>query len=526
MKKLWMMALAACAVAGCAKEPEGAPVSGSHLAVRIDPTIVRATEVDFEEGDAVGLTIVLDGGTNHVTNDEMVMTDGVFVSKNGLSWYEDLGAESTLRAYYPYAASEPTSFAVEADQTAEGYNLSDLMMASKTAVRPSVQAVDMTFRHKMTKIVVEITNEQGLTVEGVKILNAVGTADVDVAAQTVTAASEAAEVTVAAHQLAENRYAAILVPQTAQLSVELTVNDGKEQKLLKHSLKEATLASGAQYTMSVTVLPWNLDANLSGDIENWGDGGELEVEGSEEGDVKPDFEEFDTYFVYDGEHYNIVTLKDGNTWMAETLRYVPKGKKPSGDPTDKSGVWYPAANAAPAAGDASLISTRGLLYNAATAFGVKEITDENASTLEGTQGICPDGWHIPTVTEMVNLVGKCSNSSLDNLSAPYYEATQTGGSIDALDTDGFNWVCAGIVNIASPTGSPMYSATPTPAGVDPVIYGAMSYVWGSTFYQKNSSTGNMQFYSFMSTWNANFKRVTVAYGNFLSGYSVRCVKDK
>lgn len=229
--------------------------------------------------------------------------------------------------------------------------------------------------------------------------------------------------------------------------------------------------------------------------------------------------------VYGGVTYKTVTMKDGNVWMAENLRYVPEGRTVSSDPADKSGIWYSAANESKTA-DAALTESTGLLYDAATVFGVTEITEENAALLEGAQGICPDGWHIPTVSEMTGLVGKCSNSALDNLEAPYYDTEAGGAPIDALNEEGFNWTYAGIVNVTNNTATGAYTVTNSPAGVDPVVYGAMSYVWSSSFYQKNAAGNNLQFYGFMSTWTAAFKRVSVAYANYLSGYSVRCVKNK
>ena len=228
---------------------------------------------------------------------------------------------------------------------------------------------------------------------------------------------------------------------------------------------------------------------------------------------------------YGGESYAVTKMADGNIWFAENLRFVPAGKTPSSNPADKSGVWYPAANAEKKA-DPALVATHGLLYDAATAFGVAEVTEENAASLEGCQGICPDGWHIPTEREQTGLVGANSNSALKDESAPYYDTVQGGAPIDALDEAGFNWTFVGVVNATSPTATGAYTITNSPAGVDPVVYGAMSYVWGSTFYQKNASNGNMQFYGFMSTWTAQYKRVTVAYANYLSGYSLRCVKNK
>ena len=289
------------------------------------------------------------------------------------------------------------------------------------------------------------------------------------------------------------------------------------------TLAEAALKSGGQYSMTVTILPWGIDADLSGDIEDWTDEGKLE---GEEGTPEPEFEEFDGYFMYDGERYTTVKMKDNNTWMAENLRYVPAGKKVSSNPAEDTGVWYPVANAAPAAGDASLVGVKGLLYDAATVFGVKEVTDDNAASFEGTQGICPKGWHIPTLDEMINLVGQCSASAaLNNPDAPYFPTDNSSKNIDALNADGFNWTFAGARNKATNVANGVYLATSITEG-DVTVYGTMSYVWGSTFYQKNPAGNNMQFYGFMSTYNASNKKVTVAYANYMSGYSVRCVKDK
>lgn len=513
MKKIIFVA-AALAIAGCSKH-EGPAVEGSHSPVTIDPTITRATEVDFEDGDAIGLTIKNTDGT-YAENAKLVYGSGVFSSQEGLLWYDDLGLESTLTAYYPYAESIPATFEVQADQSGDGYGASDFMMASKQNVTPSASAVGMTFKHKMTKIVIRLTNEYDLTVESIVISNSVGKAAVDCEAQTVGAAEGAATISVTAHEVkAGKEYAAIIVPQTAALRVDVTSNGETHTQ----RLASATLQSGGQYSMNITLLPTNIDVDLSGDIEDWEDKGSLD--GSDE----VAFEEFDDYFIYDGERYNIVTMKDGNKWMAENLRYIPAGKTVSGNAVEDSGIWYPVANSTPAAGDASLVGVKGLLYDAATAFGVKEITEDNAASFEGTQGICPKGWHIPTNAELTGLVGKNANSAFDNPDAPYYDSAAAGAKIDDLDADGFNWTFAGVRNKATNVANGAYLATTYPT-TDPTVFGAMSYVWGSTFYQVNPAKTNIQYFGFMSTYNAANKKITVAYANYMSGYSVRCVKDK
>lgn len=516
MKKILIL-LAACAIAGCSKDADQ-PVGGASAPVRIDPTITRATEVDFETADAIGLTISTAEGA-YAENARMIYSDGNFVSADGLLWYDDLGMTSTLKAYYPYAETVPVQFSVAEDQTAEGYSASDLMMASKEGVLPSVNAVGMTFKHKMTKLVIDVTNEYGMTVTGVAISNSVGTADVDVEAQTVAVREGADFVTVQAKEVTAGvKYNAILVPQTVALRVDVTCENDGQIEVHTQRLTASTLQSGAQYTMSVTVLPSEVKVSLSGDIEDWDNGGELG-----ETDEVP-FEEYDDYFVYDGESYKIVTLADGNTWMAENLRYVPAGKVVSGDPTVDAGIWYPATNA-DATPDPSLVAEKGYLYDSATAFGVAEVTEENAMSFEGCQGICPKGWHLPTNAEMTGLVGQNSNSALIDTSAPYYDSSISGASIPVLNEDGFNWTFVGARNKTTLTGNGTYLVTNYNG-----VYGAMSYVLGSTCYQVKKNTSgevtNIQYYAFMSTYTEKYNRITVVYGNVMSGCSVRCVKDK
>ncbi len=230
-----------------------------------------------------------------------------------------------------------------------------------------------------------------------------------------------------------------------------------------------------------------------------------------------------TKLVYGGVTYNVVTLADGNTWMAENLRYVPEGKTVSSDYTADAGIWYPAG--ADKVADPSLAETKGLLYDCATAFGVDAVTEETAYSFEGKQGICPDGWHIPTNAELTGLVGHNANGAMVDTAAPYYDAEAKGALIDVLDEAGFNWTFVGVRNKTTLTGKGSYLCTVYEDAV-----GAMSYVLGSTCYQVKKNADNVvtnyQYYSLMSTYNKSNKKLSVAYGNVMSGMSVRCVKNK
>lgn len=239
---------------------------------------------------------------------------------------------------------------------------------------------------------------------------------------------------------------------------------------------------------------------------------------------------------YGGVGYHTVEMKDGRIWLVEPLQYVPAGKTPSSDPADRNGIWYPFTTAGAADTDASSIASRGYLYDYATAFGA-EITADNYTTFEGTQGICPDGYHIPSRAELVALCGY-SNKAADESAvlvdkeAAYYNSDYNRAKVTDLDADGFAWPFAGMINLTTPTGTGKFAATLTSSAncsVDSYLGKlAMTYLIGSTGYAVNSTSGNVQFFGMMSTFTKTYPegRATVSYTNYLSGYSVRCIKNK
>ena len=154
-----------------------------------------------------------------------------------------------------------------------------------------------------------------------------------------------------------------------------------------------------------------------------------------------------------GVTYKTVKLKDGRTWMAEPLRYVPKGKTASENPNDGSGFWYPyssdGTNCTPLKDKAS-IKALGYLYDYETAFGAA-ISEDNFKSFEGKQGICPDGWHIPTRAELIALCGSSVKGADDAAAikdekAAYYDKDYNGAKIADLNADNFNWSFSGTVS--------------------------------------------------------------------------------
>ncbi len=284
--------------------------------------------------------------------------------------------------------------------------------------------------------------------------------------------------------------------------------------------------SATEQTVTIAVSE-NNDVTRSGEVTfNVGNDASATVKVSQEG----------TVIEYAGEKYKTVKMKDGRVWMAENLRYVPTGKTPSSDPADGNGIWNPVGDDGKPTSDAAVIADKGYLYDYPTVLNA-EVTKDNFKSFEGTQGICPDGWHIPTRAELVALCGYSNkgvgeDGPLVDKNAAYYDEVYNGAKITTLDADGFDWAFSGIVNRTSPTASGKYTTLMTSASTCSVeaYVGkpAMSYLIGSTAYTVNENTGNIQFFGIMSTFTKNYPegRLTVGFTNNLGGQSLRCVKNQ
>ena len=193
MRKLLTVAAAVMLLAACSKEQS---TDLGQMLVSIDPTIAnpavtpplapqsRATDTDFEQGDAVGLTITLTAKNNEkfVENKQMTFNAATQTfTASEFRWYEDYNTPSTLFAYYPYTegTAAPAEFTMQADQSGEGYTESDLIVAIKGGVYPSKNSTPMTFKHKSTRIIISVTNGTAFEVTAISIKGAVCTGSLD-----------------------------------------------------------------------------------------------------------------------------------------------------------------------------------------------------------------------------------------------------------------------------------------------------------------------------------------------------------
>ncbi|MBP5398205.1 MAG: hypothetical protein J6Y32_06245 [Bacteroidales bacterium] len=235
--------------------------------------------------------------------------------------------------------------------------------------------------------------------------------------------------------------------------------------------------------------------------------------------------------------YNTVKLKDNHFWMAENLRYLPVGITPSADLNNvTAGVFYPLGVADDGTTRQFLtsqeaIASQGYVYQVEVALGCKigGLTSvEQAQALEGTQGVCPLGWHLPTLSEIKGLVGKVAQETTET-TAPYFNGSD--GSVKLLNEDGFNMSACGQITIQD--------VTSTSGLISYVIYEgrvASGFFCGSTYktvsylVDGDASSGikALTFQGLMTMTNKATEAAYTCNGSGLKhrmGAPVRCIKD-
>ena len=228
-----------------------------------------------------------------------------------------------------------------------------------------------------------------------------------------------------------------------------------------------------------------------------------------------------------GVDYPVKKMKDGNFWFTQNLRYVPEGKEVSNDLTKlDNGVWFPIdAVTKQLTDNADTVAKKGYLYSAEAALGLAPgtVNNDNFTNFSGTRGICPEGWHIPSLDEIAYLVGRVSISPYDLkgnpgpvTTAPYWNADAGTAQTALANADGFN--------IHNTVGYINAAATATKG----TVLNIMAYILSSTGVAstKAGQEGqfNNQFYGIMVAATKGGSCEGACF-NYRGGASVRCVKD-
>ncbi len=227
-----------------------------------------------------------------------------------------------------------------------------------------------------------------------------------------------------------------------------------------------------------------------------------------------------------GVTYKTVTLLNGQTWMAEPLRYVPEGLTPSSDPTSGAHIYNPykvVDKVAVPLTDSASIAKNGYLYDWVAVFG-EEYTEENFNTFEGKQGICPKGWHIPTRAELLDFCGMVQKTgdeeaNLVNPAAAIYDASYEGGKVSSANNLGWAYTPSGA--IAANKYNTLVIDETNSTLTDLYGQNKMTYIMCSTGHNKTLAFGMMS--TFLSKYPEG--RLHGSYCFATNAIQVRCIKD-
>lgn len=212
---------------------------------------------------------------------------------------------------------------------------------------------------------------------------------------------------------------------------------------------------------------------------------------------------------YDGNSYDAIWIGD-QLWMKENLRttHFANGTSiPLGFTTSSSVAYryYPENNP-------SYVSTYGYLYNWRAVMYEDFSSNENPS---GVQGICPDGWHVPSESEWAQLVDYVSSQT---------QYLCADGIAKAL-ADSTGWVTSDITcavgNHQEENNATCFSAKPAGEyqGDGWLMLGQSAKFWSSTSFPNNNN----------EAWFYELDKDFAQFGKSAfykkRAKSVRCIRD-
>lgn len=290
-KSIFILAVATLLMAGCNK---GTEVSFDPNEIRVVASIAntRASATSFEIGDRMSLYAVeytgdevakLQVAGNYINNEPMRYDGKEWRGERALFWPK---THCDFYAVYPYQQPETVSqyiFHLPLDQNSpetedalSGYEAADLMWAKATKVSQSDNAVQLQFKHMMSRVVVKI--ERGPDYDGelpkdidVHLYNTVTTAEVDLTKGSLQRYAYGEKQTITMKQLSGDTFAAIVVPQNIERRtplVEITMEG--IAYLLSYS---TSFRPGYQHTITVTLNTSpeqeKIEINIDGDVGGW-----------------------------------------------------------------------------------------------------------------------------------------------------------------------------------------------------------------------------------------------------------------
>lgn len=305
MKKTILFGLAAAMlVTACSEEDDLRQGIAGEGITFTSSVMSRATDTSFEPEDAIGVSMYTESGfVGNATNVQYTSKDGkAFTSTNPMTWGAAGSAEKVdFKGVYPYKAGAVVdgiySFTLA---TGEGASLSnnDVMYSSTTDATVGAKNVNLTFTHKLVKVVMQVYNQDRklLPDATVKINNQQISGTLNLADGTVTSTGTAdATLDFASNPEVEGEYQTIVMPSDPTQGRVITITyknvdypcpvdmyafDSGSKMIFSVTLnpKSGTVSEGAPVgTITPTVHKWTDKPIESGWI--FGEGANFNVEG-------------------------------------------------------------------------------------------------------------------------------------------------------------------------------------------------------------------------------------------------------
>lgn len=278
----------------CEKAPVEQPTPSEKLTVKLSASLyqfTKATDTAFEDGDQISVNIF--NPEYFLYNAHFTYTGGQLTSATPYEWYEDTEVEAKITAMYPssvtlegFAATQ--MFMVNADQsTKAGYAASDLLLAQTTS-KPTSEAVNLPFKHALSKIVVNVDNQLKEEIANVWFADVLGEVTFSTADHSDLVAT-GSEGTVKAYKSGDNTWQLIVAPQTASPKLALTTASGKQYTFVLS--EDVTFSAGKVSTATVTVSTETIYTAFTPEISDWVADNELNFSQDETDIELPEVEE-------------------------------------------------------------------------------------------------------------------------------------------------------------------------------------------------------------------------------------------
>lgn len=304
MKKTILFGLAAAMlVTACSEEDDLRQGIAGEGITFTSSVMSRATDTSFEAEDAIGVSMYTESGfVGNATNVQYTTKDGTaFTSTKPMTWGAAGSAENVdFKGVYPYKADAVDdgiySFTLA---TGEGASLSDndVMYSSMTDVAVGSNNVNLTFKHKLVKVVMQVYDQNRKLLPGatVKINNQQTSGTLNLADGTVTSTGDAnATLDFASNPNVKGEYQTIVMPSDPTQGRVITITYNNVDYPCPVDMY--AFDSGSKMIFSVTLNPESGIAsqgtivNATATVKNWteqriesgwifGEGESFEVEG-------------------------------------------------------------------------------------------------------------------------------------------------------------------------------------------------------------------------------------------------------